>query len=107
LHGLVVWALAASGLLLSPGAGATGPASFDAWDKVGHALLFLPAGYLGSMAPVLAFGGMAGFGGLTELAQQFVPGRSPEVLDLLADLVGGTFGLALGWWRTGWRVEPS
>lgn len=104
LRWLGLWALAAAVVLLSPGSGVPGPASFDAWDKVGHALLFFPAGYLGSIAPVWILGGMASFGGLTELAQQFVPGRSPEVLDLVADLAGGTVGLAVGRWRAGGRT---
>ncbi len=104
LRGLALWGLLATAVLLSPGTGAGGPAAFDAWDKVGHALLFFPAGYLGSMAPVWALGGMASFGGLTELAQHFVPGRSPEVLDLLADLAGGAVGLAAGRWREGGRA---
>ena len=42
----------------------------------------------------------AGVYGLSdEWHQSFVPGRSPETADALADLIGGIIGAGLGWLR--------
>jgi len=42
------------------------------------------------------------WGGLDELHQAFVPGRTPELLDLVADSVGGAVGaLGMGRWIPG------
>lgn len=39
------------------------------------------------------------YGVSDEIHQSFVPGRSPETADALADLVGGIIGAGLGWLR--------
>ncbi len=44
----------------------------------------------------------AAYGISDEIHQSFVPGRSPEMLDVLADAVGGLLG-GLGWHR--WRAR--
>jgi VanZ family protein len=42
----------------------------------------------------------AGLYGLSdEFHQSFVPGRSPEATDVLADLIGGFCGAGIGWLR--------
>jgi len=41
-----------------------------------------------------------------EWHQSFVPGRSPEVADALADLIGGILGAGLGWLRFK-RIDKS
>lgn len=44
-----------------------------------------------------------GYGALDETHQYFVPGRSADVLDLLADATGGLVGLMLCWaWGILW-----
>lgn len=96
---LAAWVVGATCLLLSPGSSEPSNAPIEGLDKLGHAALFLPAGYLGGLLPLWSLGGLVSFGGVTELAQHFVPGRSPEVLDVVADLVGAAIGVALAWWR--------
>lgn len=56
-------------------------------DKLVHALLFAA---LALLAPPfrLALPGLAAYAVATELLQGLVPGRSPDALDLIADLVG-------------------
>jgi len=78
-------------------------------DKVVHAVLY---GVLGatlafgrSRAPapvrhVILLGIGAIYGVTDELHQMFVPGRSPDVLDWLADV----FGLAVGYGTTLWLL---
>jgi VanZ family protein len=71
-------------------------------DKVAHLLAFTAlafSGCLGSPASrgtrtALLFGLLA-FGGLIEVLQWFVPGRSSEWGDLLADGIGIAFGAGL------------
>ena len=71
-------------------------------DKVAHLLAFTSlafSGYLGFPASrgirtALLFGLLA-YGGLTEVLQLFVPGRSSEWGDLLADGIGIVFGMGL------------
>jgi VanZ family protein len=65
------------------------------WDKLNHVLAFSALGFCASLSyqasrgtrwPVL--GALLGFGGLIELLQRMVPGRSSDVADLLADAIG-------------------
>ena len=72
------------------------------WDKLNHVLAFVALSWsacLGSGGSRrglwrLAIGLLA-FGGLIEIAQLYVPGRSGEWGDLLADTIGIGFGTAL------------
>ena len=71
-------------------------------DKVAHLLAFTSlafSGYLGfrasrGMHTALVLGLLA-YGGLIEVLQLFVPGRSSEWGDLLADGIGIVFGMGL------------
>lgn len=45
----------------------------------------------------------AALGGAVEVAQSFVPGRTPSTLDALANAVGATVGV--GWWLVRERDE--
>lgn len=79
-------------------------------DKVVHVLLYAVLGLLVARAlrpadpsrrPALgallvALVAVALFAALDEWHQQWVPGRSTDVLDWYADLAGGTFALLLG-----------
>jgi len=63
------------------------------WDKALHALAFggmaaLLWTSLGCDAPVLTWLVITATGAVDELHQVFVPGRSADVLDVLADAVG-------------------
>ena len=74
------------------------------WDKLNHLSAF------GTLAVVAVLGrcgpygriaaGLLAYGGLIELLQTFVPNRSGEWADLLADGVGIALGLLLA---AGWR----
>lgn len=73
-------------------------------DKVLHFLFFAVLGYLtvlslrggGSQRTALrVLVAIAAFGALDEYVQQFIPGRSMELNDWLADLAGASVGLML------------
>ena len=80
-------------LSLAPGA-MLPPASIG--DKVEHAIAYAVLGLLGAAssnrgaAPVIL--GLAAFGAAIEMLQTFSPGRSADVLDLAADIVGAGLG---------------
>jgi VanZ family protein len=73
-------------------------------DKILHAVLYMPLGALlfaairakmnaRPVALIALAGLLAGLYGVTdELHQLLVPGRACELLDMLADLIGGTVG---------------
>jgi VanZ family protein len=69
------------------------------WDKMNHASAFAALtfagclGFPGSRRAVLV--GMLALGGLIEIVQYFVPGRSSDWVDLGADVIGMAMGLAL------------
>ena len=79
-------------------------------DKSGHsigyallAVVLLRAFARGRLSGVTWTAGLAAIGLATmygvsdEFHQSFVPGRSPDRFDVLADCVGATIGVALGW----------
>ncbi len=73
-------------------------------DKLGHAALYAVLGLLIMRAmraqarrvwpAVVALAGVAVFGAVDEWHQRLVPGRSTELADWLADMVGGAIGIA-------------
>lgn len=77
------------------------PRLFFHQDKALHSLLFATLGFLLSLLVMAdsakpAFWQVAivtllvmGYGGLDEFHQSFVPGRTPDILDLAADTLGG------------------
>jgi VanZ family protein len=89
------------------------PAAIDfGWDKLNHlaafaaltvsACLSFPASR--ASLPVLALA-LLGYGGLIEVVQLFVPGRSSEWSDLLADSIGIACGLFIATsalWAVAW-----
>jgi len=84
------------------------------WDKLNHVSAFAAlalSGWFGyrdrrSAIPWLLLALLA-FGGLIEVVQYFVPGRSCEWGDLVADSIGVTGGslLAMGWLAVSRRFE--
>jgi VanZ family protein len=79
-------------------------------DKSGHsigyallAVVLLRAFALGRLSGVTWTAGLAAialatmYGVSDEFHQSFVPGRSPDRFDVVADCVGATIGVALGW----------
>ncbi len=69
------------------------------WDKLNHFSAFGTLVLLGGLAWPAGLGRLAwallGYGGLIEILQTQVPGRSAEWADLLADGIGILLGLAL------------
>ncbi len=75
--------------------------SDKAWHVIGFGLMTAAAaGFAHDRARLLAWAAFTlAMGGLIEWAQGFVPGRSPDPLDLAADALGVALGLglALAW----------
>jgi VanZ family protein len=80
--------------------------SFHASDKLVHCTMYGIFAWLATrslvragrpliQSVVLVMLGIALFGALDEWHQQFIPGRSMDVLDWLADLSGATIGTLL------------
>lgn len=99
----IVWAVVIEALVLWPSPPhIREPFAFIGLDKLVHATMFgiqaaLAARAMGADArpwwPVLA--AVMAFGGLTELQQSFIPTRSMEWDDFLADSTGAIIALAL------------
>lgn len=75
------------------------------WDKAGHLSAFFVVGLVlcnavrtswpdcaGARALAVAAIGAAAWGLLDEMHQAFVPGRSPDLLDFIADAIGSALG---------------
>jgi VanZ family protein len=99
-----------------PGALLRGAPFIPGGDKVVHALLYGTFGYLvcrgveasgvPGMRRVVTLLAMIGvFAAFDEWHQQFIPGRSTEVADWMADMAGATVGMTIS--RTAlWRRGP-
>jgi VanZ family protein len=65
-------------------------------DKAEHVLAYALLGFLGGVSSergvLRTFLGLSAFGIAIEMLQTFSPGRSPDALDLLADIVGAALG---------------
>lgn len=73
-------------------------------DKAAHFFLFFVQAGLFRFAGLsgrAAFAVTLALGALDELHQAFVPGRSPDALDLVADAAGAV----LGAWAVGWAAR--
>lgn len=84
----------------------------DVSDKVAHAFAYAVLATfltLGSGRPGLAVALAIVYGASDEVHQAFVPGRTPDVLDLVADAVGAVIGAAVATWgsRLLWRNRGS
>lgn len=85
------------------------------WDKAIHfsAYALLGAATAWALRPGSwsrigrAWVGVAAFGALDEVHQHWIPGRSPDPVDWLADSAGGAVGLALFGARTARRESRS
>jgi hypothetical protein len=112
LHNLfLLCALGWAGLIfyLSTLPGADMPPMFYGEDKLIHAIFFGILGFfaLGAMKatadgyrayqPVLALILVTIYGVLDEFHQHFVPGRSSDIYDVMADAAGGMFGVWLSY----------
>lgn len=68
-------------------------------DKAEHIIAYAVLGLLGCASSCHRVArtvlGLSAFGAAIELLQAFSPGRSPEVLDALADIIGACFGCGL------------
>ncbi len=91
--------VAVGSLALSPG---PPPGISFGWDKLNHMLAFTAlafSGYLGFQAyrgvRVLLLCALLAFGALIEVLQIFIPGRSSEWGDLLADSIGIACGAGI------------
>ena len=79
------------------------PSDFDTgWDKLNHWLAFGSLAFAACLSSpasrttrLLLLLSLLGFGGLIEVAQSYVPGRSAEWADLLADAIGIASGAAV------------
>lgn len=82
------------------------PPSIDfGWDKLNHVLAFSALGFSASLScpasprvRLFLHFMLLGYGGLIEVLQQFVPGRSGEWPDLFADSVGIVLGAIIAAW---------
>jgi len=91
---------------------------FDGADKVAHVVLYAVLGVLlvrafrstsgGSRAKLVGVVTLATalYGASDELHQSFVPGRSPDVFDVLADTIGGVLGALAATWRRPAEPRP-
>lgn len=94
------------------------PLLFPGQDKLYHVVAFGTLGFLatGGMRPagtrypaarlLLAFLLVVGYGILDEYHQSFVPGRSTDPLDVLADAAGGVIGIWLMAFVVRKRAQP-
>jgi len=83
------------------------PPLFPGQDKLFHAAVYAVLGILvtGTLRPERGSGSrrqvwlaaalVAGYGILDEFHQSFVPGRSAEFFDVVADVAGGLLGIAI------------
>jgi len=96
---LVLLVVAVSYLALTPHP----PARVDTgWDKLNHLLAFTALAFSASLSypasrrtHVLLLCALLAFGGLIEILQLFVPGRSSEWGDLFADSIGIVCGVVV------------
>jgi VanZ family protein len=101
----LAWAVVIYTLSSQPGLNV--PPLFSGQDKLLHALVFGILGFLvaGALLPaaqqtrrhhiLMVVVLVAAYGVLDEIHQHFVPGRMPEVFDVLADVSGGLMGVWL------------
>jgi VanZ family protein len=84
------------------------PLTFDGIDKAAHALFFgilcawvvFGVGHRGRAALVVGMAATSLYGAFDEIHQMFVPGRSPDILDWIADTTGAALAAGImRFWR--------
>jgi hypothetical protein len=99
LAGWVLWSVAVLWGTLKPHYAQTAP-PFPHSDKVMHMTGWLglsgPPAALWAVAPPVVWAVGTAVGVAVEVAQEYIPGRSFEWLDLLADSAGAALGVWLG-----------
>lgn len=86
---------------LSSRADLPGPVELPEWlplDKLAHLVLFGVLAallHLAGLRAPLAIAGAAIYGATDEVHQMFVPGRSPDLFDWIADLLGAVLAVQL------------
>ena len=73
-------------------------------DKIGHFGIFAVLGaflYMAGLSPLVAIAITSLYGVFDEIHQLFVPGRSTEVGDWVADTLGGAAGVAVAHYLAG------
>ena len=110
---LVIWAGVLFWLSSSSGEGGLFGLLPAGSDKIAHGIAYLVLGAAGSMATGSRSGGAllaVLFGISDEIHQSFVPGRSADLWDLVADSVGALLGAYLApllvWYPWRRRREP-
>lgn len=76
---------------------------WQAWDKAIHLSLFVVLGFtlsviaarLSKIGPLMVWPILAAYGLMDEVTQSFVPGRSCDGLDWMADCLGAAIGVGL------------
>lgn len=95
-------ALAVLVLALTPTASRT---ATTGWDKTNHLLAFVVLAWLGLKAyprrVAAALIGLFAYGGLIEILQIFIPNRSADWTDLVANGLGLLLGWLLSWLLAG------
>lgn len=87
-------ALAVAWFSLRPNPGVPPATGWDKLDHAGAFALLALLGTLGGVAARLPLGAaLLGYGAAIEVAQAFIPGRSAEWGDVLADAIGVAAGL--------------
>lgn len=105
LPGVAIESVSALIKQLLPWRPASPPQGPGQMDKLVHGVVFavcayyVTRGWVGERSlPILALL-LGAFAVMTELAQVFIPGRSGDVFDVLADVVGLGAGIALALWQ--------
>ncbi len=98
-----LWGILILTLTSIPGSGLP-DVEFDAADKLAHATLYAVLAFLAAravdgvkrrgLALALVLVGVSALGAVDEWHQRFIPGRSTEVTDWVADSLGAALGLA-------------
>ena len=98
---LALWILAIAAVVIGSLEPRLAPTDRLSLDKLVHLAAYAVLGWLPAMAFIrrgrvfAAAGAMVAMGGLIELAQDFVPGRSSGVGDFLANAIGVILGVGI------------
>jgi VanZ family protein len=88
------------------------PLPLNLWDKAQHfgayavlaillSLVFQKTSWSLAVRYATVFVVVVSYGALDEWLQHFIPGRNPDILDFVADVLGATFGIVVHWFLVG------